>query len=384
MSVDDNDDKSGKERRSSKSNETKTVGDGVTSHGLGEQEPVPKNLEFYEWLESLFDGPNQFPEKIAWQAVEGKRRDRLGAVIGNITYRPKSPKPSREELVKLSNKIIADCQYDCDVQRRSVTYQVSALHFAKDSDYYARKLLACEPRKLGSGHPDPRDVDDEEEQSAAVAIPTQVLRHQETMVPLVSESYAALLDRQDRIIVRQQQRITELEQRVNSQADMIERLQSLKEERDRRARWDELKLKTVDKGVGLLMEVAPPMLNQIMGKPVVPTQQSLEAITLRNFINGLAHEQAEALLGKWEDGKCTARGLLSEDQASIFIYVSLCQMPVERIDDLLPGGPHAISNEQMMAVLSQGISMEQLMPLRILFEGRLKKQSPPNGAQPNA
>jgi hypothetical protein len=49
---------------------------------------------------------------------------------------------------------------------------------------------------------------------------------------------------------------------------------------------------------------------------VVPTNQSLEAITLRNFINTLKQEQAEALLGKWENGTCVARGVLTEEQIS--------------------------------------------------------------------
>lgn len=343
-------------------------------------EPVPKSLEFFEWLESLFDGMNQFPEKLMWQVVEGKKLDRPGPQIDSVIYRPKSAKPTREEMVKLCNKIIADCQYDCDVQRRAVTYQVSALHFAKDSDYYARKLIGCTPRKLGSGHPDPRESADDDEVSAEKQLSTQIMRHQEAMVPLLGQGFEGIIDRMDRIIARQQARITELELRCNQQADMIERLQSLKEERDRRGKWDDLKLKSTEQGLGMLMSIAPPMLNQIMGKQIVPTNQSLEAITLRNFVNSLKQEQAEALLGKWENGELLAQGLLTKDQASIFIYVSLCQMDVDRLDELLPGGPHEITNEQMMGVLERGIAMEQLMPLRILFEGRMKKRMQPSSA----
>lgn len=376
MSTTDETDDSSKRSKGSKAD------GGVTSHGIGDIDPVPTNLAFFEWLDALFDGQNQFPEKIVWQVVEGKKRDRLGPVVDQIVYRPKSQKPTREELVKLSNKIIADCQYDCSIQRRPVMYQISALHYAKDSNYYARRLLEFEPQRLGSGHPDPRENDDDDEQtSIEKSIPNQIMRHQESMVPIVIDGYQGVMATMERLVARQASRITELEERCNKQADMIERLQSLKEERDRRAKWDDLKLKSVEKGVGFLMEVAPPMLNQIMGKSVVPTSQSLEAITLRNFINGLALEQAEALLGKWDEGKCTARGILSEDQASIFINVSLCQMPVERLDDLLPGGQFEVTNEQMMTVLQQGIQMEQLMPLRLLFEGRLKRrQSPQQGA----
>jgi hypothetical protein len=344
-------------------------------------EPVPKSIEFFDWLEALFDGMNQFPEKLAWMVVEGKKLDRPGPQIDSVIYRPKSPKPSREEMVKLCNKIIADCQYDCDVQRRPVTYQVQALHFAKDSDYYARKLIGCAPRPLGSGHPAARE-NEEDEISAEKQLSAQIMKHQEAMVPLLGQGFEGIIDRMDRIIARQQTRITELELRCNQQADMIERLQSLKEERDRRGKWDDLKLKSTEQGLGMLMSIAPPMLNQIMGKPVVPTNQSLEAITLRNFVNSLKQEQAEALLGKWDNGKLLEPGLLTEDQASIFIYVSLCQMDVDRLDELLPGGPHEITNEQMMGVLERGIAMEQLMPLRILFEGRMKKRMQPPSASP--
>lgn len=356
-------------KRSSKSNGTETEGAGVSQHGVGDVEPVPKNLEFYEWLEGLFDGSNQFPELIQWQ-VQEKRGP--GPTINKVVYRPKSPKPSREELVKLSNRIIADCQYDCDVQRKTVTYRIAALHFAKDSDPYAQRKIRCEPRPLGSGHEDPRE---EEEESVEKRFSNVLVRHQETMVPQMIEGYGGLLGHMEAIVDRQARRIAELENRCNQQADMIERLQSLREDRDRARRWDEMKIESLGKARDMVLPMLPPMASQMLGKPEVAKGDSLEALTLRNFLGSIKEEQAEMILGKWENEVLVLPGILAEQQASIFIGVALCRLPLDQIDDLLPGGACEISNEQMMAVMGTGVTMPQLLPLRNLFEGRLKRKT---------
>ncbi len=363
-------------KRSSKSNGTETEGASVSQHGLGDVEPVPKNLEFYEWLEGLFDG-HEFPEKIEWTALDKGGRP-INPLINKIVYRPKSPKPSREELVKFSNRIIADCQYDCDVQRKTVTYRIAALHFAKDSDPYAQRKIRCEPRPLGSGHEDPRE---EEEESAEKRFSNVLVKHQETMVPQVIEGYGGLLGHMEAIVDRQARRIAELENRVNQQADMIERLQSLREDRERARRWDEMKIESLGKARDMVLPMLPPMASQMLGKPEVAKGDSLEALTLRNFLGSIKEEQAEMILGKWDTSAGAGNetlvlpGILSEQQALIFINVAQCSMPTDQLDEFLPGATHAITNEQMMAIMGTGLSIPQILPLRNLFEGRLKRKT---------
>lgn len=345
-------------------------------------EPTPKRPDFFEWLESLFDGSTQFPEKIEWRVIEGKKRDRLGPLIRDIVYKPNAPKPSREEIVALSNKILNDVQYDCDVQRRPVIYQVAALHFVRDSDYYARFLISCSPRALGSGHGAPRDGEEGDgEESEAQRVVNQVLRHQETMVGLFGAAFEGILDRQDRMNERAYDRIERLEARQEKLVDMLERAQSLEVEREEKRMWNRLKIEGVQKTLDMAMVMVPPVIARLTGQKQEPGTETPETLTLKNFMDRLTDEQRDQVFGVYggePDYKLLKPGVLSWPQAELFVQIAQCLTPVDRIDELMPGGPLAISMDQIKK-LAAIVPMEQLAPLHLIFEARQRKQQAAQG-----
>jgi hypothetical protein len=150
-------------------------------------EPLPKRQDFFEWLESLFDGSTQHPEKIELRIVSGKNLERLGPMNKQMVYGPAdylpdpktskkasaagedagggSRKPSREKLVALSNELLFRAQKDCDESRKPHTYAVLVSHFARETEYYERWVLRLTPSGV-YGREHERDPGDEESESS--------------------------------------------------------------------------------------------------------------------------------------------------------------------------------------------------------------------------
>jgi hypothetical protein len=348
-------------------------------------DPVPKVQEFFEWMEKLFDGSTQFPEKIHVCVVTGKNFEQLRSTIKQIVYGPKEPKPSKERIVALSNELMFLMQRDCDVQRRQVVYGVHASHFSRDPDYYERWIVRCHPKTVHAHDGEPREPDDDVEQPTIVErFGTQVLGHQERMVGLLGAGFEGMLDRDDRTIDRLLKRIAELEDRLEKKNDQLERALSMEMEREERRQWNALKIRGAEKGLDMALSMAPPMINQILGKRVVPTIDSPEAIALRNFFKPkedgglLTQEQSDAAFGAYDQShNLTRPGVLSLDQARLLFEVAQCRVPVDELDRLMPatGGPLAITQEQIAGLGQCGFSMDQLAPLLLIFETRQRRRA---------
>jgi hypothetical protein len=360
-----------------------------------EVEPSPKDLQFFEWLEKLFYVDAQSPEKIDVRVVSGKHHERLGPSLIRRDYGPsKESKPSKTKLVTLSNEILFAVQRDCDIQRKSLVYAVSAWDFTRGDDPYERWLLRRQPGTMFQGEGGARGGGgggDDADETAEQKLIAQMMRHHETMFGLYGGGFEGLLDRMDRILERQDSRIKEQDDRIAKQNEMMERALSMEEERAEKRAWAQLKAKGAEKMLDMAVAIAPPLLNQLVGKTVVETKETAESITLKEFFKTadkggkLTQEQSNKAFGRYSDKEpydLIEPGVLTLGQAKLLFDVAHCNIPSDELDKLMPDGPLAISMEQIMKLqTSCGLAPEQIMPIGALFEARYSAWKKKHGMQ---
>ena len=369
-------------------------------------EPVPKNPQFFEWLEKLFDGTAQFPEKIETRVVSGRHNERLGPMIKQIVFSPQareavkestketktgekgrnSSKPSREELVAMSNELLYLCQRDCDQARRPTTYGVHVAHFMREVDFYERWVMFLKPQGIHAPK-DGEEVDDEDGESGSPQhkYAIQKLHHDERMFNLYGGALEGLIDRQDRALEREASTNERLRSSNERLLEMVEKLQSQDHQRKMDEQWNNLKIKSVEKGLDLAIGLAPPLLNQLTGKKTIATQESAESITLKAFFKRdedggkLTVAQADRAFGAYDkDMNLIKAGALSTEQAKLLWDVAHCAAPVEELDRLLPGGSLEVKQEQVIE-LQKIFEAEQLMPIIALIGMRLQNKMSAQG-----
>lgn len=363
----------------------KKVGD---SDGGGDSTPpsppAPKDEEFFSWLGKLFSD-DEFPEKLELRVVELRKsgKEVFGALVQQKLFR-KNARIDNESIVALSNELLHLAQRDCNVQSRPILYGVYAVHFARENDYYERFLLRLEPNaKYGKHAPElalARD-DDEAEPSTADKFSIQVLTHQQQMFQMYATGYEGMFDRADRIIERQDATIEKLSATIQRQNDMMERAMSMQAERDERARWTDIKIKGVERIIEFGATMAPPLLGQLLGKPV--SGETPESVTLKKLFRVqadgglLTQEQIDAVFGVYDE-KTHAQlrpGVLTETQTKILWRVAQCEIPLDALDELLPGGACEVADEQFAALMQKcGLTLEQLAPIQIIFQGRINRK----------
>lgn len=358
-------------------------------------EPDPKDRSLFEWLESLFYAEPEvahFPEKLDVRLVSGPRYDKMGPYLHKIDFAPMSAneealkkmpgkmrKPTREQLVALSNTFVLKMQKDCDESKRQQWYGVHAWHMSVEAEPYTRFIKHCKPQGRYSKTDHQEDDDSSLEQRFGV----QVLTHGERMFALYGGAFEGMLDRFDRLIERSYDRIEKQDAVIQRQNDMLERALNMEAERKQRLEWERIKVKGVEKGLDFALQMAPPMINQLAGKTIIPTADTAETITLRNFLKttdeggALTKEQADVAFGTYEDApphKLLTEGILTQTQGEILVRVARAEVPPDELDKLMPGAEHGLTMEQA-GRLQQIFPMEQIAPLMLIFESRRKKQA---------
>lgn len=354
-------------------------------------EPVVKDQQLFEFLELLFyddPEPAHFPERIEVNTVSGHHKQQLTSVVASYPFAPIGApleatkrgagqgKPSREKLVILSNRILNAIQRDCDAARKAQCYGIHAWHHSRGDDPFARFLKHCDPkgkyREHASQNPDDDEMTTEQRHSL------QIMTHHEKLFSLYGGAFEGMLDRFDRLIERSYDRIEKQDAVIQRQSDMLERALSQKAEREERLEWSRLKAKGVEKALEFGIAMAPPLINQLVGKSIIPTADTAETITLKNFFKttdqggALTSEQAKAAFGDYDDTpehNLVKPGILSADQAGVLYGVATGEMLPDALDKLMPGGPLGITADQAMA-LQQVFPLEQIAPLMLIFEAR--------------
>jgi len=373
-------------------------------------EPVPKDPKFFEWLEKLFDGTSQFPERIETRVVSGRHNERLGPMIKQTLFSPQaresakqeakesaketktgekgrnSAKPTREDLVAMSNELLYLCQRDCDQARRPTTYGVHVSHFLREVDFYERWVMALRPQGIHA----PKDGeeaagDDEEGGTPLYRAQLQHLSHSERMFSLHTAAIEAIVDRQDRALERSASVEEKLRSANERLLEIVEKLQSNAHARAQELQWNDMKIRSVEKGLELAINLAPPLLNQLTGKKTVATSETPESLTLKTFFKlekdggKLTTEQADAAFGKYDnDDNLVKPGVLAREQAKLLWDVAHCVAATDELDRLLPGGSLEVKQEQVIALQSI-FQPEQFMPIVAMIGMRLQNRMSAQG-----
>lgn len=330
----------------------------------------PKNPDFFEWLEKLFAGASDFPEKIEVRAVSGPQCRQLGGMVKQILYKPNAPKPTRESLVALSNEILHLTQRDCDAIGKMQRYGVLVYHFMREDSFYTRYLLKMLPKGEnvvdGAGD-DGEDALDEDGRPKLFQqrLLEAVLKWQENNQQMHYEASAGIMDRLDRVNERQAQEIDRIQDKMMKLMEIAERALSQEAEREERRKWSDLKVHLAERGSETVLGLLPVVANRLAGNSQVPAgQPSPESMALTNVMKSLTHEQSVLLFGDYSDGpghELTKPGILNPEQAKIVGGVAMCQMSPNELDRLLVG-PLAISADQV-EVIQASMPFEKLMPL---------------------
>lgn len=345
--------------------------------------PDPARPDFFEFLEKLFDGSDQKPEKLELRQAFGPGARKYGTTIVVKDYKANAPKPSREQLVSLSNEFVNLAQQNCDAIGKAHKYVVLAKHFAKSDTYYAAWILALRPKQR-PGDEHEADADDDEETSrdqkhrdSFLAYTLDTLKESNENRRWEQDQFSTaighLFERYEHIIEKSFSRIEHLEARYLDFFKAAEEALSKKQDRDLAAEREKFKMGLMQSGFDFLKQMAPVAVNQLTGKQTIPTEKTAESIAVHSFLEGLSEQQGVALFGPFENG-APVGAIFTPSQAAIFFAVAECKAPPSELDRLLDGGDHAITTEQIGKAQTV-VSSQQFMPLVALVMGRKKQLS---------
>ena len=356
---------------------------------------LPTNEDLFNFLDALFTGEGEFPERIDVRTVKGRNKDQYGVQIKQFPYKSGSTKPNRERLVMMSNEIINRIRIHTDTLQRDTTYMIGAYNSGRSDDFYEIMTISARPskkwRNSGEGHGEPGD-DDEEESLATKQLAMQLDNNKE-MFRLVGGMIEGLIDRSDR---QAQSAFIQLEKAQLRNIELLEvnmKLVQADDERQERREKSKMWRENISKGIELAWQNLPPMLASMKGPNAnanwTPGTESPEANTLRDTLFKVKEEggkisQAdfETICGKLDDnGMLTVAGILTPEQVQLLMRVATKEANPDALDELLPGGSLAVTSEQGNRLIQTG-ALEALMPLKLLLEQQMAKRAARQAQQP--
>ncbi len=279
----------------------------------------------------------------------------------------------------MSNEILHYTQRDCDIQRKITVYSVSAWHFSKGDDAFERFLIEQRPGLANRNAGEPRSDD---EDSIENRFSVQVLKHHESMFSLYGGGVEGLLDRFDRDKERDHNEIDRLRKENSDLRSQLERALSLEAEREEKRAWIKLGVNAAERGLNMAENVLPVLIGKFAGNGA--SADTLETLTLKKFFKPIEQggqltlAQSNAAFGVYDDSpqhNLVKPGVLTLDQGKLLYEVAFGKVPFDEIDKLLPGGSLAITGEQFQRIVTEcQFSMDQILPLKIIFDGRMAKR----------
>jgi hypothetical protein len=358
--------------------------------------PEASRPDLFQFLEKLFDGADQKPERIELRQAYGDGARKYGTVVIQKEYKANSAKPPREQIVSLSNELLDLAQRNCNELRKPYRYAILAKHYAKSDDYYGCFLLSMRPKQPAMEGDDvsSHGLDDEE------ATPDAKRRDE-----FIAHSLAHIKQSDENDRWRQDQHATSTGDIIEKYQNLVQMLMSQnlemqrehrelfktadealskKSERDLAAKMQDFKMGIMSDGFKFIQQMAPVVVNQLKGKTPGVGESSAESIAVTSFLQGLTEKQAGALFGDDASGTWTENGIFTHAQAKIFSAVAQCQVAPSELDKLLDG-EHAVTETQIMKAQTI-VASQQFMPLVALVLGRRQKKleasSPQSAAQP--
>jgi hypothetical protein len=364
-------------------------------------DPSPKNPALLGWLEGLFYGPSDYPQKLEVRMMWGARHQNGGPVIKQILFPPnmidpaqrvdsdekvessgktdrRKHKPNREELVEISHDILARIQLECDATGKAAVYYVLATHLLRDDQPYERFPIRANPKGGVRRSEDGEDDDELGETGSLKKGYLQGMVQNREMFTLLGSMIEGLVDRQDRALIRAEEALEATRTQNLRMQDVVAKAMDINSERTIKEEWAKLKVRTVERGLNMFEAFAPQMMPGLLnGKNGGGITDSPESLTLKAFLRGsdeggrLTKEQVDQVFGAFDDEpemNLIRPGVLTEDQGRIIYQVARLEMHAQELEKLVPGGEHALTQEQLMRL--QGVfkdSMDQIAPIIGLF-----------------
>lgn len=359
--------------------------------------PVIKDQAIFEFLESLFYGdpePEQFPERVELNIVSGRYSAKIEATIWVRPYAPiratgeavkrgaGAAKPSREQLVALSNLLLEKMRRDCDEAGHARGYAVHAWSSSKSDGPYM-----VHPKRMSpSGRYAKKSGDDDEEDGAPLTrdqkYVLQMMSQMKARDELQFEMITGLIDRYSRDKDRDSNEIDRLHRKLAEKNDQLERALSLELDREERRDAAKMRRQIAEKGWQAVETYGPMLVGSLMKKPVVDgtVEPSSEVEALRDFLKTkeeggqMTLQQAHDAFGDWnaETGELNVPGVLQPEQSMVLVQVANGKLPLDKIDELMPGGPLEITMEQGIRLMN--VFGPQLAPLQKIIAARMSKK----------
>lgn len=355
--------------------------------------PEPARPDLFEFLEKLFDGSENQPDKIELRQAYGPGASKYRKLVIQKDYKPNSAKPSREFLVGLSNELLNIAQNDCNEVGKPQKYGILSKCFKKSNEYYGCFTVSLKPTQPAMDGDEHGTSDDDEDPVAgdrrrANALLDHSLGHMKQSdenerwrQEQFSSATGDLLEKYQNLLQITMQQNLEMQKEHRELYKLADDALSRKADRELAAEMQKFKIGMMENGFQFLQQMAPVVVNRLNGKEASAGEASAESIAIQTFLKGLTNEQGAALFGEIVDGKPQGGGVFTNDQVGIFWRVANLTDPPSALDQLF-AGPTAISEEQIVKAQTV-VSMQQFGPLFALFINRQKKQLE-SGAQASA
>jgi hypothetical protein len=298
--------------------------------------------------------PDAFPDRVILRAAFGMGGKDLGPAIYERTWKPTSSRqPGKEELVALSNVLLAKARHDCQAIGRPQLYVILAYNNGRGATAYARHLLALVP---GPREYDEKSVPAEEDGSGhsttASALLAQVTADRRFLLEHSSRMLGSYQSAVEGLLAKFEARLTQTE---NANSRLLEVSAELARVRadldDRRATRERLERREafvyskIEQGMAMLQGYLP----AVIAYASKASAGVLEGV--RAFVASLDEAQREALFGP--------SGILNDEQKTLFIgivdgTVAPCRLG-EFIETLTPdqmaGAQRILAQAQLVNLL---------------------------------
>ncbi len=361
-------------------------------------EPDPRDQSLFDWLEDLFYGPMECPAKLVVSPVRGRNFNDLGDPILTRVYLPeggdKEPvaegpkasdkqklkgKPTKEQLVVLSNQILERMQHDCNEGGRKQRYGVHAWHLMRDSQPYSRFLKMMHPNRRPRNE-EYRD-DSDEDFSPHIGYVKQALHHDEQMQTLNHEMACALLDRSNRENEYLHRQLDNMHQKLAEANERLAAALSLEHERKLELQWTQFKQESFAQGRDIVFGLAPTIINQLSGRKIAEVQQTPESMALKQFFKpvdeggSLTEDQMNKAFSYVDASNNSIHsGVLSIEQSDVLLSVAFKNGSPDLLDKILPGGSLGVTQDQIDR-LREIFPIAQLAPLLAMIQQRIANKT---------
>lgn len=352
--------------------------------------PHADDLKLFAFLEDKWkdraEGPRALELHLAFGPGGGTWRP---DIIHQKEFKANGDPPSRPEIAELANTFTGAAQRHCDQLGRPQGFVVLAFHPAKGSHPYGVHFTKFRPTPgLAIDQPSVDEfgvTTDENQRQSMMSEHLAHVKESNEHVRFMSDSNHRYTGQVLALLMEQLREANAKNAVLESQRieyfKALEEVNAKRHEREMEKEKHQLWMGLTNGGISLLTQMVPVFqkaLEQRKGGAPAGELEAGEGIAstpesnaIKVFVKGLNDEQRGAIFGYIDkDSKAHVPGILSTHQTEILAGVGDLAMRRSALDNLLPGGPFAITGDQVMK-LAGVVPMDQLLALRaVVLEGR--------------